>query len=39
MNVLLNAFIQGLLVGAIIASVTVVFYLFYMKLKGQNAES
>jgi Na+/H+ antiporter NhaB len=34
MNVLLNAFLQGLLVGAIIASVTVVVYLLYIKLKS-----
>jgi len=43
MNVLLNAFTHGLLVGAIIASVTVIFYLIYIKLKGlqkaQDAES
>jgi Na+/H+ antiporter NhaB len=43
MNVLFDAFLHGLLVGAIIASVTVVLYLLYIKLKGsdetQDAES
>jgi len=32
MNMLFNAFIQGLFVGAITASVTVVAYLLYVKL-------
>lgn len=36
MSVLLNAFVHGLLVGGIIASVTVVCYLIYIKLKGQQ---
>jgi hypothetical protein len=43
MNVLLNAFLQGLLVGAIIASITVIIYLLYIKLKklhpSQDTES
>lgn len=34
MNMLLTAFFQGLLVGAMIASVTVVIYLLYVKIKG-----
>jgi gas vesicle protein len=39
MNVLVNAFIHGLLVGAIIASVAVVISLLYQKVKGgQNTD-
>ena len=39
MNVLINAFIHGLLVGAIIASVAVVITLIYQKVKGvQNTD-
>ncbi len=36
MNVLLNAFIEGLFVGAIIASVTVIIYLLYLKVKERE---
>lgn len=32
MSMLLNAFFQGLLIGAIIASMTVVIYFVYLKL-------
>ena len=36
MNVLLNAFIHGLFVGAIIASVVVVISLLYQKVKAMQ---
>jgi len=36
MNILFDAFLHGLFVGAIIASITVVLYLLYIKLKESD---